>query len=75
MTFHDDDGTRIAARAGADQLDTFLTHFTDPEGSWDTFGKDDYYVEVLRLHTLEILLCIERELQSRAAVEPTDFGS
>lgn len=71
-----DDQTRTAARAASDQLDTFLHHFTSsPDATWGNFGKDDYYLEVMRLHILEILLCTERELQLRAAVEPTDLGS
>lgn len=72
---HNDDGTRIAARAGADQIESFLKHFTRPDASWESFGKNDYYLEVMRLHMLEVLLCVERELHLRAAVEPTDLGS
>lgn len=74
MSNHDED-TRVAVRAAADQVDTFLTHFTQPDGTWESLGKSDYYLEVMRLHMLEILLCTERELQRRAAVEPIDFGS
>lgn len=75
MTNQADDDTRAVVRAGGDQIASYLAHFHRPDSSWDSFGKGDYYLEMLRLHLMENLFAVERELQRRVSVEPTDFGS
>lgn len=66
--------TRACVRSAHNQVDTFIAHFSLPDATWGSFGKVDFYLETLRLHLMEVLLCTERELQRRAAVEPTDLG-
>lgn len=70
-----DENTRASVRSSHDQVSTFFAHFSKPDATWDDFGKADTYVEFLKLHLAELIHCVEAELQSRNAVEPTDFGS
>ena len=70
-----DDNTRACIRRAHDPVSTMLAHFSAPDATWDNFGKADIYVEYLKLHLEELLNTVESELQSRRAVEPTDFGS
>lgn len=75
MATPNDEDTRVAVRNASNQVDTLISHFTnDPDPTWENFGKEQYYLETLRLHLLNVLLCTERELQRIAAVEPTDLG-
>lgn len=70
-----DENTRASVNRAHDQVSTFFAHFSKPDATWDSFGKTDTYVEFLKLHLAELLHCVESELQTRSAVEPTDFGS
>lgn len=70
-----DDNTRASVRGGDDQIQTFLAHFTQPDATWENFGKTDSYVEFLRLHLLELLHCTEVALFERGAVVPQEFGA
>lgn len=72
---NNDENTRASVRGAHDQVSTLFAHFSKPDATWDDFGKADTYVELLKLHLAELLHCVESELQTRNAVEPTDFGS
>lgn len=70
-----DENTRAAVRGSADQLGTLFAHFCKPDSSWQTFQKTDSYLEFLKLRLEELLHCVEGELQTRNAVEPTEYGT
>ena len=70
-----DENTRASVRAAHDQVSTLFAHFSNPDATWESFGKADLYVELLKLHLAELTHCVEAELQARSAVEPTEFGS
>lgn len=75
MSSINDENTRASVSGAHDQVSTFLSHFSNPEATWDSFGKADIYVEFLKLQLEAMLHTVEAELQARNAVEPTDFGS
>lgn len=71
---NNDENTRVITRVAHDQISTFLSHFSAPDATWDSFGKTDNYVERLLMHLDEMFLCVQQEL-SRRAVNQTDFGT
>lgn len=70
-----DENTRASVSRAHDQVSTLFAHFSRPDATWESFGKANTYLEFLKLHLEGLSHCVESELQTRGAVEPTDFGS
>lgn len=69
MSDLNDENIRRVVRAGADQIDTLLSHFhADPEASFASFDKIPSYLVRLYLTLDALSVCIQTALQEQTHV-------
>lgn len=67
--------TITAVRQAHDRVSSLLSHFSQPDATWQSFGKGPEYLEWLR-HDLALLThCVEAEVQRQYRGAPIEYGT
>lgn len=72
-----DANTRTAVVEGAERVRQMLDHFSDPDATWASFGKDAAWAHNLSVDLATMLLQVDNAVHELSGADgaPQDFGT